>query len=141
VKIREHSDYANSDAGAPAIRGGGLVLEWVVDAEGWVLAYDRLPDGSTVALCTFRNGRGKESGDLMQALTLTAMRYPLPAEDVVWPEPGWPVDSDGRGLAVMDVRGARYLRLEQHIIARQTRAWERQNATTHGAIVTALRAA
>jgi hypothetical protein len=121
-----HSDLANTDDPAAVPTSHGRRMAWV----SWV----------TGTVYTWPAGE-KEAEEAHKWLVRRNERTPLPPEDIVWPAEGWPVNEDGRGLSVMDVRGADYLRLEQHTIARQTRAWERQNATTHGAIVTTLRAA
>jgi hypothetical protein len=61
-------------------------------------------------------------------------KYPFDRSEIVWPEPQWPVDDDGRGLSVMEVKGAQYLEREQFIIAVQVRQF--LASSTHHAIVT-----
>jgi hypothetical protein len=122
-----HSDYANTD-GESTVAPKGHLVAWIpLDQDGYACAGG-----------WFWSVKDKEGADAHKWIKGQATA--VDPADIVWPL-GWPVDADGRGLSVMDVHGARFLRLEQHTIARQTRAWEQQNATTHGAIVTALRAA
>jgi hypothetical protein len=124
--VHQHSDHANTDDAAAVPTTHGRRMAWV----SWV----------TGTVYTWPAGE-KEAEEAHKWLVRRSERTPLPPEDIVLPSPDWPVDSDGRALSVMEVKGADYLRLEQHTIARQTRAWEQQNATTHGAIVSRLRAA
>jgi hypothetical protein len=116
-----HSDYANTSNPAAPISGGVLVLEWVRDEEGYM-----------VGAFTIRNPRlgemvGDESG---------AERVAFDRNEIVWFEPGWPVDKDGRGLSYLEVKGHSSIRLEERRTARFIREWEQSNATHHHAVVT-----
>jgi hypothetical protein len=47
-----------------------------------------------------------------------AARYPMDPSDIVMPEPGWPVDADGRGLTVLEHKGKDAIRAENRDVAR-----------------------
>jgi hypothetical protein len=47
-----------------------------------------------------------------------AERYPMDPSDIVMPEPGWPVDADGRGLTVLEHKGIAAIKAENRDVAR-----------------------
>lgn len=119
-KPREHSDYFNTDDAqqATTISGGVLVLEYWVDAQGYVLS--RAPDRDV--RCTIRN----PAPDEIMGNESKATVIPFDRAEIVWPEDGWPVDEDGRGRSCLEVKGAAALVQEQRVLVQHIRQYLRK---------------
>jgi hypothetical protein len=119
----QHSDRSNTDnPESVAIRGPKWQVVFGVDEAGYVCGPIRFraPDAERSKAGYLELKRGP--------------KYPFDRNEIEWPEPQWPVDSDGRGLSVMEVKGRDYLETERLEINRQIAAFL-QSSDSH-AIVT-----
>jgi hypothetical protein len=114
VRIKEHSDYANTDTPEQATEHGRRMAWIPLDAEGYACAggwhWCAQGDESATSHQWLKQNRGQ----------------PLDPADVVWPEDGWPVDGDGRGRSVLEVKGAEALVREQHVLVQHIRQYLRR---------------
>jgi hypothetical protein len=111
MKVQQHSDYANTDAGDrdpdPGLRKPKHTPVFRFNADGFCIGgYWRAP----------AEGQGKQFIERMHQLHRVQEAPPI-----VWPEDGWPVDENGRGLSVLEVKGVRELDREQFVIRRHIR--------------------
>jgi hypothetical protein len=120
--VHQHSDYANTDPERVTLRTPKWQVVFGVDERGYVCGPIRFRENDTAR---------SKAGYLELK---RPSRYPFDREEIVWPTAGWPVDSDGRGLSVMEVKGRDYLETERLEINRQIAAFL-QSSDSH-AIVT-----
>jgi hypothetical protein len=119
----QHSDAANTDdPERVTLRTPKWQVVFYVDGEGYVCGPIR-----------FRPPDAERSRQGYLELKRPS-QYPFDRSEIVWPEDGWPVDADGRGASVMEVKGAQYLEHERAVIAHQIAAF--LASTPHHAIVT-----
>ena len=114
MRVRDHSDFNNTDNPAASSTSGRRMAWFRVDAEGYACGGWTWQGGE---------GEGKDSH-----LFLKATAQPIDPADVVLPSPFWPLDADGRGRSVMEVYGAHYLLAEQRTLARHVTEYMRRAA-------------
>jgi hypothetical protein len=122
----QHSDRSNTDnPESVAIRGPKWQPVFQIDERGYVCGPIR-----------FRAPDAERSRQGYLELKRPS-RYPFDRSEIVMPQPLWPMDADGRGLSVLEVKGAAFLREEQREIARMAREWA---DAQHHAIITSFAA-
>lgn len=113
MKVREHSDMANTDD--PSQETAGLrrpkhtPVFQVCERTGFV--YGKV---------TWRAPEDGQGEKFIQAMHRLHRVQEVP--EIVMPTPDWPVDSEGRGLSVLEHLGPEYLSLEQRRIRQHVRA-------------------
>lgn len=130
MKYREISDYANTDVPE---QYGGVAGGRASVRIGWDVIYaPGTPDHNRMRKGSLRVVPAREGApDMVTFLWDAHAWYPLDRADVVMPQPLWPVDSDGRGLSVLEALGRDHLRgLTQRRIAADVERDRGNTATT-----------